>query len=56
MLLSMSQMSWCTDWKCHRYAPVARSSATIELANRFWPPRREPSCEELKPRALPNVQ
>ena len=39
MTLSMSQMSWWIDWKCQRYSPVRRSSATIELANRFCPPR-----------------
>ena len=49
MTLSMSQMSWWIDWKCHLYAPVFRSSATIELANRFSPPRVEPFCDE--PRA-----
>src|SRR5437763_14397205 len=54
--LSMSQMLWCTDWKCHLYAPVFRSIATIELENRLSPGRSEPSCDDLQPRALPNVQ
>src|ERR1041384_920741 len=54
--LSMSQMPWWIDWKCQRYSPVFMSIATIELENRFWPPRSDPSCEELLPRALPNVQ
>jgi hypothetical protein len=54
--LSMSQMPWWMDWKCQRYAPVRMSIATIELENRFRPPRCEPSCDERLPRALPNVQ
>lgn len=43
MTLSRSQMSWCTDWKCHLRSPVLASMATIELANRLSPPRAEPS-------------
>jgi hypothetical protein len=39
----MSQMPWWMDWKCQRYWPVDMSSATIELENRFIPPRWEPS-------------
>ena len=51
----MSQMSWWIDWKCHLYSPLFKSSATIELANRFCPGRDEPFCDE-PPHTLPKVQ
>src|SRR4029453_6002136 len=41
-LLSRSQMSWGTIWKCQRRLPVRASSAIRQLPNRFGPARLAP--------------
>src|SRR4029453_14019354 len=39
---SWSQIGWCTNWKCHLYLPVARSTQTRLSPYRLLPGRLPP--------------